>query len=89
MAPAAPAASAPSAERLPSLAELPEALRRELPALSVGGAMYSEQPSQRMLVLNGQVLRERDTVAPGLVLEQIRLRSAVMNYKGQRWLLGW
>jgi general secretion pathway protein B len=72
---------------LPSFAELPEALRKELPALSVGGAMHSTVRAQRMLVLNGQVLHEGDSPQPGLVLEEIRLKSAVLNLKGQRFEL--
>jgi general secretion pathway protein B len=72
---------------LPGLADLPEALRRDMPALSVGGAMHSPTPAQRMLVLNGQVFHEGDSPSPGLTLEEIRLKSAVLNFQGQRFLL--
>lgn len=68
----------------PALAELSPALRAELPSLQVGGAMHSPTPAHRMLILNGQVYREGDQIAPGLRLEQIQLRSAVLSYKGQR-----
>ncbi len=78
-----PAAQAP----LLRLADLPDALRKELPALSVGGAMHSPVPSQRMLVLNGQVLHEGDSPQAGLQLEEIRLKSAVLNFRGQRFEL--
>ncbi len=67
--------------------ELPESLRRQLPALGVGGSVYSPDPSGRMVILNGQVLREGDTVAAGLVVEQIRQKSAVLSIKGQRFEL--
>ncbi len=70
-----------------ALADLPESLRKELPPLSVGGAMHSTVRAQRMLVLNGQVLHEGESPQPGLVLEEIRLKSAVLNYKGQRFEL--
>jgi general secretion pathway protein B len=90
---ASPAASAPAAQppaaaepaRLPSLAELPEPVRRQLPTLQIGGSMYSEAPANRMLIVNGQLLHEGSTVAPGLVLEQIRLKSAVFSFQGQRY----
>lgn len=88
VAPAAePPASAAAADpaRLPTLAELPEALRRQLPALQIGGSMYSEAPANRMLIVNGQLLHEGSTVVPGLVLEQIRLKSAVFSFQGQRY----
>jgi general secretion pathway protein B len=47
--------------------------------------VYSEIPAQRMVILNGQVLREGDAVSDELVLEQIRARSAVMRLRGQRF----
>ena len=80
------AAVAPSPEaRIYALSELPEEVRAGLPALVVGGAMYSQTPANRMLIVNGQVHREGDIVAPGLVLEQIKLRSAVLKVKGLRY----
>ncbi len=78
-------AEAPPAQPVPLLAELPEALRRGLPPLLSGGALYSEQPAARMLILNGQLYREGDRVAEGLVLEQIQLKSAVLSLRGQRF----
>lgn len=84
-APATAATTPPSPDaRVLTLAELPEATRRQLPPLATGGAMYSDTPSQRMLIINGQVLREGDRVAADLVLERIELKSAVLAFKGQR-----
>jgi general secretion pathway protein B len=68
---------------------LPDALRRQLPALTTSGAMYSETPAKRMLIVNGQLLREGEQVAPDLVLEQIQLKSAVLNFKGQRFSISY
>ena len=73
------------AARIPPLAELPESIRRDVPALRFGGAMDSPLPASRMLIVNGQVLREGDAVAPGLTLQTIRLRSAVFEFRGQRF----
>ena len=84
--PSPTASAATSAEaRLYTLSELPEDVRAGLPALAVGGAMYSQTPANRMLIINGQVFREGDTLAPGLVLEQINLKSAVLKVKGLRY----
>ncbi|MES2088813.1 MAG: general secretion pathway protein GspB [Pseudomonadota bacterium] len=71
-------------ERVYAMHELPEAIKRSLPVLTIGGAMYSETPSSRMLILNGQVFHEGDSPGPELVLEQIKLKSAVLKYKGYR-----
>lgn len=83
---------APVAERaadapVPALRELPEGLRRELPPLTASGAMYSETAANRLLIVNGQLYHEGDPVAPGVVLEQIKLRSAVLSFRGQRFRL--
>ncbi len=67
------------------LADLPEARRRELPPLAVSGAVQSPDPAARMLIVDGQVLREGDAAAPGLVLERITPRAAVFSLRGQRF----
>jgi general secretion pathway protein B len=86
-----PAAVLAAAPQKPIVAfnELPEALRREQPTLSVGGAMHSANPANRMLILNGQVFHEGDQVTPDLLLEQIKLKSAVLVYKGTRYSINY
>lgn len=74
---------------VPPISALPEDLRRQLPALTASGAMYSEAPANRMLIINGQLLHEGDRVAPDLVLEQIKLRGAVLSFKGQRFRISY
>ena len=81
--PPVPAASA--SERLPSLAELPADVQRELPKLAITGGVYSPTPAQRLLIVNGQVLNEGAEAAPGVLLEQIRPKSAVLNFRGYRY----
>ena len=80
----APAQPAPAAA-IPNINALPPDVRAQLPRLSVGGAIYSESPSARMVILNGQVFHEGDKPAADTVLEQIRLTSAVLNSRGQRY----
>ncbi|MCW5662548.1 MAG: general secretion pathway protein GspB [Piscinibacter sp.] len=89
--PAAPraAASAPAAEpRIPALRELPEELRRQIPPLNVGGSTWSANAASRFVILNGQLLRENDPVNPELTLRQIRQRSLVLEFRGQRFEFG-
>lgn len=85
LAAAAPVAAVP--ERLPQLAELPDALRREVGTLNPGGSIYAEQAAARMVILNGQVFREGDLLAAQLRVEQIRPRSVVFSLRGQRFEL--
>jgi len=83
---AAPASAAPAAQgRLYTVNELPDNIRREWPKLSVGGSIYSETPASRFLIINGQIYHEGDKVgSSGLSLEQIKLKAAVLLYKGYR-----
>ena len=90
--PATQAPSAPSAQdngprSLLAWADLPEPARREIGNLAVSGAMHGEQASLRMVVLNGQVLREGDRLTPDLQVQQIRLKSVVLSHRGQRFEL--
>jgi len=80
---APPVAAAPASALVPTLAELPDALRRSLPPLKLGGSMYSDQPAARMLIINSVVYHEGDALAPGLKLESIGLRKAQLSYQGQ------
>ena len=76
-------ASAP----LPWLAELPEETRRQVATLTITGAVYSENPSQRLLLVNGQVLPQGSLVVPEVTLEEIRERHSVFNFRGTRFRL--
>jgi general secretion pathway protein B len=85
---AAPApASAPASAV--DAGQLPDSMRRELPALAFGGASYSKDPASRMVIFNGRVFHEGDTIAPQLVLQQIKLKAAVLGYKGYHYEVGY
>jgi general secretion pathway protein B len=81
------AASAARSERVATLAELSPELRRQLPPLTVSGAMYAPQPSARLVFINGQVFREGDALNDGLVLERIGPTSSVLSLRGTRFEL--
>lgn len=84
------AAGAESAEdkQLPNLKTLPTAIRKEIPAITLSLLVYSNNPTDRMVNINGQMTREGQEVVPGLVLEQITREGAVFNYKGTRFQKG-
>jgi general secretion pathway protein B len=82
---AAAIAPAPEEERLPSLKELPEAIQRAVPPLTFGGYMYSNNPADRLILIDKTLRHEGEEVAPGLVLEKLLPKAAVMNYKGNRY----
>lgn len=64
--------------------ELPDDVRRQWPNLSINGSKYSETPTSRILIVNGQVFHEGDRLTPDLTLEQIKVKEAVMRFRGYR-----
>ncbi len=84
--PSAPA-SAAAESRIYSMAELPPDIRSGLPALTVGGSVYSPKAASRIVILNGQVFREGDKPVDGLIVERIGLKSTVLAFRGTRFEL--
>jgi general secretion pathway protein B len=82
------AARAPAAA-LPLFSELPAATRQELPAISLGGYIYSARAAERSILINGKLLREGDSLAPGLRLEQMRPDGVVFGYKDLRFRMNY
>ena len=72
----------PAPTRPRRLADLAPAERSALPPLVLGGSVWSDNRSSRFVVIDGQVLREGDTLAPGLVLESLAPRSALLRWRG-------
>jgi general secretion pathway protein B len=85
-APKPAAAPAPAPEDgLPFLQQLPEAQQRDIPRVTFGGYMYSSNPSDRLLIVDKALRHEGEEVAPGLVLEKLLPKAAVMNFRGIRY----
>lgn len=82
-----PAPVRPEPASAMSLAQLPPQIRAELPAFSIGGSMYSGNPADRMLLVDKRMLHEGDEIAPGLLLEMIQPKSAILRYKGYTFRL--
>jgi general secretion pathway protein B len=76
---------APEEEKLQSLRDLPEAIQRSVPPITFGGYMYSKNPADRLLLIDKTLRHEGEEVAPGLVLEKLLPKAAVMNFKGYRY----
>ena len=87
----APVARAPepAEENLRTLQQLPEAIQREVPRVIVGGYIYSPNPADRLLLVDKMLRREGEELAPGLVLERLMPKYAVMNYRGTRYRVGY
>jgi general secretion pathway protein B len=82
---AAPASAAVARDRVLSVNDLPADVQRDLPKLVISAGVYSDNPTQRLLIVNGQAVAEGAEPAPGVLLEQIRPRTAVLKYRGYRY----
>ncbi len=71
----------------PLLSELSEDLRRQIPALAITGAVYSDNPGQRLLLVNNQVLTQGSLATPEVNLEEIGAKSSVFIFRGTRFRL--
>ncbi|MFC5512149.1 general secretion pathway protein GspB [Massilia jejuensis] len=76
-------------EHLRTLQQLPEAIQREVPKVAVGGYIYSPNPADRLLLVDKMLRREGEELAPGLVLERLMPKYAVMNFRGTRYRVGY
>jgi general secretion pathway protein B len=77
------------AHRIYAVQELPPEIQQALPSLQFGGAMYSEHAASRLLIINGQALHEGDRVQAGLTLKEIKLRSAVLEFRGYAYTVNY
>jgi general secretion pathway protein B len=86
-APPRPAISAPvpPPPPTPPVAGLPP----DAPKLVLSGGVYSTNPAQRMLIVNGQVFNEGSEVAPGVKLEEIKARTVVLGFRGARYTVAY
>jgi general secretion pathway protein B len=83
-APPPAAAAAPEAS-LPYLRQLPDTIQRDIPRVTFGGYMYSANPADRLLLVDKTLRHEGEEVGPGLVLEKLLPKAAVMNFRGIRY----
>ncbi len=85
--PTTPAVVLPTASepRIYAVSELPDNIRATLPQIAISGAVYAETPANRMLIVSGQIYRESDELTPGLQVEHIRPKEAILKYQGYRY----
>ena len=61
----------------------------DAPKIAISGGVYSVSPTQRMLIVNGQVFNEGSEVAPGVTVEEIKARTAVLKFRGTRYTVAY
>lgn len=63
------------------------ALTAGLPELSVDLHIYTDDPAKRAVFINGRRYTQGDSIVEGPRIEEITRDGAVLNYRGQRFLL--
>lgn len=86
-APASPPAAAPAATA-PAAAPV-AGLPPDAPKLAISGGVYSNNRAQRMLIVNGQVFNEGSEIGPGVVLEEIKAKTALLRFRGARYTVSY
>ena len=74
-----------SVSSVPLLQDLPAQLQAEIPSLEFAGHTYSEDPYQRMIIINGRILREGDMIAPDTYLTEITWEGVTIAFSGTRF----
>jgi general secretion pathway protein B len=67
--------------------ELPDSVRAEVPEIKFSVLVYSTNPSDRFVLVNGQRLAEGDTAQPGLVVKEIRRDGVVFSFRLYQFLV--
>lgn len=84
--PAQPAPRKPAVPALPSIWEMPYAVRKDLPALALTMHVYSSVPTERFVVVEGERHVEGDDLGDGVTLREIRSDGIVLDFKGKRFV---
>ncbi|HSN00937.1 MAG TPA: general secretion pathway protein GspB [Rudaea sp.] len=80
-----PAAAAPPKLDMPTYYDLPFATRKALPQLSLSMHVYTADPKQRFVILDGARMVEGDTTPDSMTLREIRPDGVVLEFQGQRF----
>ncbi len=73
----------PANDRPTALADLDAEVRRQLPPLKLSMHLWTDDPQRRFVILDGQRLREGDTLGE-LVVERIDRDDVVLSWRGAR-----
>jgi general secretion pathway protein B len=69
-------------------ADLPLAIQQELPEMKIQLHSYSNKSVNSIVSINSRMMKEGESLAPGLKLEQITPDGVIFSYKGYRFQRG-
>jgi general secretion pathway protein B len=68
--------------------ELPPDMQQHIPVMEFSAHVYSSNPMQRSIVINGRFMEEGDRLTADLLLDEITADGAIFNFRGQRFHQG-
>jgi general secretion pathway protein B len=68
-----------------SLQELPASIRQVIPKLTIAFHVYAANPDERRVMLNNVMLRQGESLSPGLEVDEITPDGVIMRYQGYRF----
>ena len=68
--------------------ELPYDIQQHIPVMEFSAHVYSSNPMQRSIVINGRFMEEGDNLGSDLVLNEITPQGAVFDFQGYRFHQG-
>lgn len=68
---------------IPERDELPANVQQHIPMMEFSAHVYSSNPLQRSIVINGRFLEEGDYLASDLFLSEITPEGAIFDFQGQ------
>ncbi len=75
-------------QKAPNLSDLPLAIQQEIPDMRVQLHSYSNKSVNSIVSINSRMMKEGESLAPGLRLEQITPDGVILSYKGYRFQHG-
>ena len=64
------------------VAELPLSVRKNVPSITFSGHVYSSIPANRSVMINGNKMREGQSVTSQLSLKEITTNGAIFKFNG-------
>jgi general secretion pathway protein B len=83
-----PATESANSQPVSTMAELPASIRDEIPKFKITVHAYSSKPASRLVGYENRILREGDSLVPGLKIEEITPDGMILSYKGYRFSRG-
>ena len=70
-----------------SIRDLPDHIQQKIPEMRFSSHIYAEDPTLRMVNINGNSIREGDAVVNGIILIKITEEGAVLRYRDHTFVM--